>query len=77
MSDLFGGKPPRKRRRYLMHVVDATDQLEYFPELKKEGANHVVQFQCFRCQYETDWVGVKTITEGRRGIPCPNCNKEK
>ena len=57
-------KPPRKMRGQLMHVCDAGEG-----ETKR-----IVQFQCPKCEYESAWYEVDTVTEAKRGIPCPKCN---
>jgi hypothetical protein len=60
-------RPPPIPRRHLMHVFDAgPDDGE---------ASHLVRFTCKRCGYETGWVRVESVTEGRRGKPCPTCNE--
>ena len=52
---------PKKPRRKLMHVSDAGDGL--------------IQFRCHRCGHDTGWIeDTKTVTENKRGIPCPKCN---
>lgn len=53
---------PRSRpRRVMMRVVDAGDE--------------VIQFRCHACGHDTGWlVDTKTVTENRRGMPCPKCN---
>lgn len=56
---------PRKPRQWLMHVSDAGG----------DGPHDVwVKFECHRCQHETGWVNMRTVTEAKRGIPCPICN---
>lgn len=54
---------PRSRaRRVMMRVVDAGDE--------------VIQFRCSRCGHDTGWImDTKTVTENRRGMPCPKCNE--
>lgn len=52
--------PPRPPRKKLMHVCDAG-----------EGA---VRYICHRCGLKTDWMVERTVTEAKRGIPCPACN---
>lgn len=63
--DLFGPRP-RRAPRVMMHVNDAYGG---------DGDDAAVAvFRCARCGHETEWTGVRTITEGRRGKPCPKCN---
>lgn len=56
----------RPRRKFVMHVHDAGNA--------EEGAI-IAQFRCKRCGHETDWLVCETLTEARKGIPCPLCNK--
>lgn len=58
-------KPPRQKPRVLMHVFDAGPGEETWG---------IVRFQCLKCGDETDWMRVETMTEAKRGIPCPKCN---
>lgn len=57
--DLFG-KPPRRKPRVLMRVSDAGDGR--------------AQFTCSKCGHVSEWLEVDTVTEAKRGLPCPNCN---
>jgi hypothetical protein len=59
---------PAIKRRVLMHVSDAG------------GADHgegavIVTFRCGKCSYETEWLKCDTVTEAKRGLPCPRCNE--
>jgi len=63
-------KSLRKKARKLMHVVDAG-----ISDFK--GECHIALFKCPRCGYESQWMCVDTITEAKRGKPCPECNKER
>jgi hypothetical protein len=49
-----------------MHVADAGN-----------GAGcKVIQFRCSKCGYDTGWIRDDlTVTENRRGLPCPKCNE--
>ena len=65
--DLFPEtKPPRQAPRKLMHVCDAYGD--------GPDDNHV-RFHCARCGHESDWIDGLTVTEAKRGMPCPECNK--
>lgn len=71
--DLFE-RPPRAKPKKLMHVSDAGEvQCGAAEDLGKP----LVRFMCARCEYETDWFVVDTVTEAKRGIPCPKCNNEE
>jgi DNA-directed RNA polymerase subunit RPC12/RpoP len=48
-----------------MHVIDAG---------QADGAPLLAYFRCVRCSYEPGWMEIASITEGRRGLPCPTCN---
>jgi len=62
IPDLFD-KPPRKRPRVLAHVADAGNC--------EDG--QVAYFRCARCEW-AEWTRVRTVTEAKRGYPCPRCN---
>lgn len=52
---------PRKPRQWRMRVADA--------------GQGCIQFRCPRCGYDTGWIkDEKTVTENKRGLPCPKCN---
>lgn len=59
-------KPKRRMRGQLMHVCDAGCGEE----------KQVVQFQCAKCKYQSDWCEFDTVTEAKRGLPCPKCNPQ-
>ncbi|MGC2853918.1 hypothetical protein ACM64Y_00450 [Novispirillum sp. DQ9] len=66
--DLLGAKPPRKPARVLMHVYDAGNL---------PGGGRGVCFRCCRCGHDTGWVEASTLTEDKRGRPCPSCNGQQ
>lgn len=71
MSTLFDLPPkPRRQPRKMMHVCDAGDCGCSIGD----SESHSVRFACRRCGHETDWVQVRNVTEGKRGMPCPKCN---
>lgn len=57
---------PKAKRRVLMHVDDAG------------GAEHGralnVTLRCSKCGYRSEWLQCDTVTEAKRGQPCPRCN---
>lgn len=59
----------RKVARVLMHVIDAGDSG------CDDGHAGIALFRCGKCSHQTDWTGFRTITEAKRGIPCPKCNE--
>lgn len=64
---LFDELPRDKRRTVRMHVVDA-------------GGDYDVHMQCQRCGYDDGWTNLEhaglTISDAKRGLPCPKCNAE-
>src|SRR5690606_33220012 len=56
-----------------MHAIDAGHG-DYFPHSGRARREHIVRYRCGRCETETDWMGVETVTEAKRGIPCEKCN---
>lgn len=67
MKDLFGDRP-RRAPRVLMHVEDAG----HLP-----GGRKGIVFQCSRCGHNTGWIRDEhTVSANKRGLPCPQCNRE-
>lgn len=61
MSLLFDELPKSKPVKR-MHVNDA-------------GGPELVEMICGHCGHNTGWINPgKTITELKRGLPCPKCN---
>lgn len=58
-------KPKRPKPRRLAHVVDAGE----FPDGRRAA-----KFECFRCGW-SEWLSITTVSEAKRGHPCPNCNR--
>jgi hypothetical protein len=59
---------PRLPRIKRMRVKDAG----------QSGGCKVIWFACPHCSHETGWIrDERTITQNRRGIPCPHCNPER
>jgi len=56
---------PRRKRRTMMHVVDAGQ----WPD-----GRQIVRLTCSRCGHDTGWEEQRTVTQERRGRPCPVCN---
>lgn len=56
-----------------MHVCDAGDA----GCGGDDGDTGIAQFACQRCGHHTDWLPVRTISDAKRGMPCPNCNTQK
>ncbi len=58
--DLFPSAP-RRPRIVRMHVEDA--------------GSGMIWFRCDRCGHDTGWIpDTMTISENKRGMPCPRCN---
>lgn len=59
-------EPPRGPRIKRMRVVDAGN----FPDGGK-----MIEFKCPHCGYGTGQIyDEHTVTENKRGLPCPACN---
>lgn len=58
--------PPRQAPRFLMHVCDAG--------INGPGPGMNAQFRCKRCGSESEWQPIASVTDAKRGIPCPTCN---
>jgi DNA-directed RNA polymerase subunit RPC12/RpoP len=68
-DDLFAElKPARKAPQKLMHVLDVDGSCCC------DESPSPVKYKCPRCGHETDWIEPRTVTEAKRGIPCPVCN---
>lgn len=66
VNDLFPEtKPPRAKPRVMAHVFDAGCSCE----------TELARFECKRCGWQSDWLSVASISEGKRGVPCPKCNQ--
>lgn len=57
---------PRQKPRVLMRVCDAGPG--------ERGAQHNVKFSCGKCGGMSGWLVMK-MSDAKRGIPCPVCNK--
>ena len=60
-------KPAAKPRRVLCRVIDAGN----FPD-----GRPAAHFACRRCGW-VQWLAVKSVSDAKRGHPCPNCNTSK
>lgn len=68
----FLEKPPRARPRVMMKMTDAGNAGYRLTGWKTDrGAN----FECLKCGHDDGWTFNLTITEIRRGLPCPKCNQ--
>jgi len=50
----------------MMHVIDAGYM---------DGRGDVVELECRKCGHNTGWVPSRTVSEEKRGRPCPLCNE--
>jgi hypothetical protein len=57
----------RKPPRVIMHICDIT----------VINGEDFITFECRRCDAFTKKFPLRTITEVKRGKPCPNCNVKK
>jgi phage FluMu protein Com len=68
-AELFP-KPARRSRGQLMHVSDAS----YGGCGGAEPCMPVmVTMRCAKCGHVSDWIRFDTVTEAKRGLPCPRC----
>lgn len=65
-------KPRRvKSRRVIMHMTDAGQADGMMPGWRTpQGA----RFVCGKCGHDDGWTFNLTMTEIKRGLPCPKCN---
>lgn len=59
--------PRTRKRQVLMHVVDAGC-------CGMERGKQSIAFECGKCGFRPGWTTVDSVSEARRGIPCPKCN---
>lgn len=59
---------PKRPQVKRMHVADAGCI---------DGVGRCAVFECSRCGEKTDWTPITTVTEAKRGLPCPVCNKDE
>jgi len=64
--DLFPETKKRALHRVLMHVSDARGS--------GPPDDNQCRMTCIKCGAETGWINFSTVTEAKRGIPCPACN---
>lgn len=65
--DMFPEKKlPRRSPRVMMQYRDGG--------VGNEG--EIVQYECPKCSTRSGWEDAGSITEVKRGIPCPECNKD-
>lgn len=57
-------KPPRPYI-WRMHVIDVAND-----------GPATVKMRCQRCDHVSDWIAFETVTEAKRGAPCPECNQQ-
>lgn len=60
---------PRKKPRVMMKVYDC----HFDPR-----GTHGIKFQCLKCGHDTGWIYVdRTVSENKKGLPCPKCNSDQ
>ncbi|MDQ0510918.1 hypothetical protein [Ancylobacter amanitiformis] len=57
-----------------MHAVDAGHAPGLMPGWRTSMGGH---FRCRRCGHDDGWSFDMTVSEIRRGLPCPTCNARK
>lgn len=68
--DLFGPRPSRPRLMR-MHAADLGQAPGMMPGWRTSTGG---DFICHRCGHKAGWIFNLTISEIRRGLPCPICN---
>jgi hypothetical protein len=59
--------------RILAHLTDCGDHgCVYQPDMRM-----VALFTCPRCQWESRWIEMPSVTACRNGVPCEPCNAER
>lgn len=61
----------RAKARVMMKGVDHS-----FNDEDPESP-YIGHMRCHKCGHDAGWMGFKTLTEARRGAPCPVCNPQK
>lgn len=56
---------PARPRRVMMRVADAG---------AAPGKGHMARLTCVRCDHDAGWLHFDTVSEVKRGLPCPKCN---
>jgi len=70
-TDLFG-PVPRKPSVVRMRAIDHGQAPGLMPGWKTaQGA----RFRCWRCGHDDGWSFNMTVSEIKRGLPCPICNE--
>jgi DNA-directed RNA polymerase subunit RPC12/RpoP len=70
VKDLFGDRP-RPGRRVMMHAVDTGNAPGLLEGWRTTAG---ARFVCARCGRDDGWSFDMTVSEVRRGLPCPDCN---
>jgi DNA-directed RNA polymerase subunit RPC12/RpoP len=39
------------------------------------GEDILVIFKCSRCGHQSEWMVINSVSDVKRGLPCPICNK--
>ena len=71
-AELPLGLPPRKRI-VRMHATDVGQAPGMMEGWRTAKGGH---FVCGKCGHDAGWLFDMTNTEIRRGLPCPECNRE-
>ena len=70
MNDLFP-KPRRKLPRVMMKSTDQGSAPGFMPGWKTTNGGF---FECSKCGHVAGWLFNLTMTDVRKGVPCPVCN---
>lgn len=69
--DLFG-LVARKPTFVRMRAIDHGEAPSLMPGWKTANGAH---FRCWRCGHDAGWLFNMSVSEVRRGVPCPECNE--
>lgn len=58
---------PARPHVWRMHVIDAG----------YASGGLIAELKCARCGHQTGWLTFQTVTEAKRGLPCPKCNADR
>lgn len=72
-TDLFG-PVPRAPKIVRMHATDHGQAPGLMAGWKTTNGGY---FKCTSCGHDTGWLFNLTVTDVRRGLPCPVCNSSE
>lgn len=74
-SDYEAMRSKRTQYHRAGQVFDAVDTLCAIRTAVMGDSGASFDFSCQTCGHDTGWIkDTRTVTENKRGIPCPKCN---